>query len=316
MNPLKNSMTDKYGTAMDVDHSYHPTVTRRNHMGRYNALKNARQVILGFFIIAISVIYMPVNAANSNDNISANEQASNGQDHSQVNKPDNLAEYTIQQMKTIRDESVGVSGVAEGMFDPTERSAVQQAGTLQGDMGLTGEYSANYYLLDKLNVGLPPLSPPPNLATPLATLEFFQSAVMKQQYDLAAYALNLNLIDEYDQPTRALDLTKQLDFLLSEKEMYVFDDMPDRPDGLIKPPLGNGSSITGIPRRSIQLGSIEYRERSVPIYLERVRLDDQPPMWMFSAQTVGNIDALYEQYHPAEFERYLPAWLKVQFFGG
>lgn len=90
--------------------------------------------------------------------------------------------------------------------------------------------------------------------------------------------------------------------------------MPDRPDGLIEPPLGNNSSVMGIARRSIQLGYIDYRERRVPIYLQRVRVGDKAPVWVFSAQTVGNIDNLYEQYHPAEFERYLPTWLKLKFF--
>jgi small-conductance mechanosensitive channel len=304
MNTLKNSTVDGHGTAMDFDYGCRLDVER--HSIHYNAL----HVILGFFIVVISAIHVPANAANNNDEISANEQTRS----QAASKPDNLAEYAVQQINTIKDESISISGITEEIFDPTERSAVQQAGTLQGDMGLTGEYSESYYLLNKLNVGLPPLAEPPNLATPLATLEFFQSAVMKQQYDLAAYALNMNLIDEENQRSRALDLTKQLDFLLSEKELYVFDDMPDRPDGLIEPPLGNNSSVMGIPRRSIQLGYIEYRERRVPMYLERVRVGDQAPVWIFSAQTVGNIDNLYEQYHPAEFERYLPTWLKLQFF--
>ncbi|MGM8889145.1 mechanosensitive ion channel family protein, partial [Psychrobacter sp. 1U2] len=169
---------------------------------------------------------------------------------------------------------VSVSGVTEEIFDPTELNAVQQSGNLQGDAGLKGEYNEGYYILDKLNTGLPPLSEPPNLSTPLATLEFFQSAVMKQQFDLAAYALNMNLIDSEVQRSRALELAKRLDFLLSEKELYVFDDLPDRPDGLIEPPLGNASSVMGIPRRSIQLGYIDYRERRVPIYIERVQVND------------------------------------------
>ncbi|MEJ6069759.1 mechanosensitive ion channel family protein, partial [Psychrobacter sp. 16-Bac2893] len=101
---------------------------------------------------------------------------------------------------------------------------------------------------------------------------------------------------------------------LIEKKLYVFDELPDRPDGLIEPPLGSTNSIQGIPRRSIQLGYIDYRERRVPIHLERVRIDDSAPFWVFSAQTVGNIDNLYEQYHPAKFERYLPAWTKLQLF--
>jgi small-conductance mechanosensitive channel len=44
-------------------------------------------------------------------------------------------------------------------------------------------------------------------------------------------------------------------------------------------------------------------------------MENSMPIWVFSDQTVGNIDNLYEQYHPAEFERYLPAWLKLKFFG-
>ena len=162
---------------------------------------------------------------------------------------------------------------------------------------------------------MPPLSEPPNLSTPLATLEFFQSAVIKQQYDLAAYALNMNLIDEELQRNQAIELAKQLDFLLMEKKLYAFDKLPDRPDGLIEPPLGSNNSIQGIPRRSIQLGYIDYRDRRVPLHLERVRIDDSPPFWVFSAQTVANINKLYEQYQPAKFERYLPDWTKLKVFG-
>lgn len=314
MTTLKNTTVDAHVAAPAVSHrSRH--IEHRNidwhNTERPSAHHHALKTILGFFIIAISALHTPANAAGTNAETSGSEQ-----NHSQeISKPDNLAEYAVQQVNTVKSTSVNISDISEEIFDPTERSAVQQAGTLQGDTGLTGEYNANYYLLNTINEGLPPLDKPPNLATPLATLEFFQSAVMKQQYDLAAYALNMNLIDEQDQRSRALDLTKQLDYLLTQKELYVFDDIPDRPDGLIEPPLGNGSSVMGIPRRSIQLGYIEYRERRVPIHLERVRVEDQAPTWVFSAQTVGNIENLYEQYHPAEFERYLPIWLKLQFFG-
>ncbi|MGP9688939.1 mechanosensitive ion channel family protein [Psychrobacter sp. AOP22-C1-C5] len=268
------------------------------------------QLLLTYLLVVASIICVPmvsVQAASATDERSSSEQ--------NASSPDTLVEYATQQMNTIKKENVGLSEIAEEMFDPTERSAVQQAGTLQGDSGLTGEYNESYYVLNKLNTGLPPLSEPPNLSTPLATLEFFQSAVMKQQYDLAVYALNMNLIEEEVQRSRSIELTKRLDFLLSEKKLYVFDDLPDRPDGLVEPPLGNDSSVTGIARRSIQLGYIDYRERRVPIYLQRVRVENNPSIWVFSAQTVGNIDNLYEQYHPAEFERYLPTWSKLKFFG-
>jgi len=288
MNTLKNGAVGDQVVAsgFECDHYRSPE--------RFTLCWNLLPLLLGLFVIVLSVVCIPANAASNSDS---------------------LTEYATQKVNDIKDEGVSVSGVAEEMFDPTERNAVEQAGTLQGDAGLTGEFHEGYYLLDKLNVGLPPLAEPPNLTTPLATLEFFQSAVMKQQYGLAAHALNMNLIDKENQRTRALELTKQLDFLLSEKKLYVFDELPDRPDGLIEPPLGNNSSVMGTARRSIQLGYMDYRERRVPIYLQRVRVENNAPIWVFSAQTVGNIDNLYEQYHPAEFERYLPVWLKLKFFG-
>ena len=320
MNTLKNQAVSSHSTPTDIFTSVDASMDINQHSNAASRVTfyNPRSWLFSFFIVVIGAVCIPVNAA-SNDNeqaASTSEQGVSKQDSTQsLSKPDNLTEYAAQQVDTLKNTSVSLSAVAEEIFDPTERSAVEQAGTLQGDSALTGEFNEGYYLLDTLNKGLPPLAKPPNLETPLAALEFFQSALMKQQYDLAAYALNMNLIDDKSQRSRALDLTKRLDFLLSEKELYVFDDLPDRPDGLIEPPLGNTSSVMGIPRRSIQLGYIDYRERRVPIYLQRVRVGDEAPIWVFSAQTVDNIDNLYEQYHPAEFERYLPMWLKLKFFG-
>ncbi len=265
--------------------------------------------IIGSLFILLNMACISAYAASSTEDID-----NRNLEETVTTKPENLVEYAAQRIDKLKEEGVTVSAVAAEVISPLEKRTVQQAGVLQGDSGLTGDYNENYYALDKLNAGLPPLSEPPNLSTPLATLEFFQSAVMNQQYDLAAYALNMNLIDGKLQRSRAIDLAKQLDFLLIEKKLYVFDELPDRPDGLIEPPLGSTNSIQGIPRRSIQLGYIDYRERRVPIHLERVRIDDSAPFWVFSAQTVGNIDNLYEQYHPAKFERYLPAWTKLQLF--
>ena len=265
--------------------------------------------IIGSLFILLNMACISAYAASSTEDID-----NRNIEETVTTKPENLVEYAAQRIDKLKEEGVTVSAVAAEVISPLEKRTVQQAGVLQGDSGLTGDYNENYYALDKLNAGLPPLSEPPNLSTPLATLEFFQSAVMNQQYDLAAYALNMNLIDGKLQRSRAIDLAKQLDFLLIEKKLYVFDELPDRPDGLIEPPLGSTNSIQGIPRRSIQLGYIDYRERRVPLHLERVRIDDSAPFWVFSAQTVSNIDNLYEQYHPAKFERYLPAWTKLQLF--
>ncbi|WP_227691520.1 mechanosensitive ion channel family protein [Psychrobacter aestuarii] len=229
--------------------------------------------------------------------------------------PDDFMGYAEQKLEEIKQVSRNPSEVKEEILSPINNNAAQQAGQLQGDTGLTGDFNESYYELKVLNAGLPELAEPPNLSTPLSTLEFFQSAIVQRKFDLAAYALNMNLIDVELQRGQAIELARRLDFLLNKKKLYAFDEMPDRSDGLIEPPIGDTSSVMGVPRRSIKLGYIDYRERRIPIYIERVRVEEQTPIWVFSAQTVENIDNLYEQYHPAQFERYLPDWMEMRIFG-
>lgn len=287
-------------------------ITKNSH--DFNRSNRLLKFMIVSLLIVLSVITVSVKAATNDDTAaSIKDKAKNAQEEV-VGKADNLVDYIGQEIETLKKEGIDLPNTVSEALDATEQNAVQQAGQMQGDMGLTGEYNENYHILDELNAGLPPLSPPPNLSTPLATLEFFQSAVMKQQFDLASYALNMNLLDPDTQSSRSIELSKRLDFLLDRKDLYVFDDLPDRPDGLIEPPIGTSSSTSGIPRRSIQLGYMDYRERRVPINMERVRVGDKAPIWVFSAQTVGNIDNLYAQYKPATFERYLPSILTLRFF--
>lgn len=240
--------------------------------------------------------------------------------------PDTLGEYAAQQVhKTEQEIQRKLSGAepeSEEVGSGLSKTAAalgesnrEQTYNLQANPSLTGEYNEAYYALSELNAGLPQLEQPVNLPTPLSTLEFFQTAILQKKFALAAYALNMNSIDKKLQSSKAIELVRKLDFLLSEKELYLFDEIPDRADGLVEPPLGSNSSIDGIPRRSIKLGYIDYDSRRVPIYLERVRVDDEAPIWVFSAQTVENIDMLYHQHKPAEFAKYLPEWLTTRLFG-
>lgn len=159
---------------------------------------------------------MPASFASAADATSeTSQQTVNQPSNSQATvtaKPDNFADYTKQKIETIKNKDIDLSEIARETMNPVEQTAVQQAGHLQGEASLTGEYNESYYPLDALNSGLPSLATPPNLSTPLATLEFFQSAIMKQQFDLAAYALNMNLIDSDVQLSRSLELSKRLDF--------------------------------------------------------------------------------------------------------
>ena len=313
-------------SAFSPDTRQHPASTGISAIDHVDHRYSVR--LLCAFVCCMIVLFVSINITYAADNQQSVNTLNTEQSETTTpedtlpavpstnqDKPIDLIDYAEQQIRELQEKGFSPEEIKKEIFSPVNNRVAEQAGQLQGYTGLTGEYNASYYPVTKLNAGLPPLAAPPNLSTPLATLEFFQSSIMQQKFDLAAYALNMNMIDDTQQRARALDLTKRLDFLLSKKDLYLFDDLPDRPDGLIEPPIGGSSSVMGIPRRSIQLGYIDYRDRRVPIYLERVRVEDGTPVWVFSAQTVGNIDNLYEQYHPAQFERYLPTWMEMRIFG-
>ena len=113
---------------------------------RFNKHLSIRHFILSMAVIILSIIYLPANAA-STDNTA----------------PENIVDYAEQQIDKLKREGVSASAIAEEMISPLEKKNVQQAGVLQGDSGLTGDYNEGYYALNTLNAGLPPLSEPPNL---------------------------------------------------------------------------------------------------------------------------------------------------------
>ncbi|WP_201583451.1 mechanosensitive ion channel family protein [Psychrobacter jeotgali] len=276
-------------------------------------------LIIFLLITTFSLISFPLNAATNEGSAAANSsnlQTQAGLQPQAHNNPDGLIEYIGQEIEALKEQGLDLPDSVSEALESTEKvEAAKQADKLQAESELKGKYNENYYLLDELNTGLSPLSPPPNLLTPMATLEFFHTAATLGNFELAAYALNMNLFDLSTQSTRGAELAERFDFLLNRKNLYTFSKLPDRPDGLVEPPFGGGTNIHGIARRSIRLGNIEFHGQRIPIFVERVKVNDNTPVWVFSAQTVSHIDKLYEQYKPAEFERYLPNLLTMRFFG-
>jgi small-conductance mechanosensitive channel len=181
------------------------------------------------------------------------------------------------------------------------------------------QYNKAYYELDALNEGLPIISPPPNLQTPQATLEYFVMAAAEKEFERAAAALNLNLIPVAEQTERAPELAAHLNYLLIRKSLINWGAVPDRPDGQIDPAPGGDNPLAGEPRRSIQLGAITVDGRDIEIRLQRVKVgstSEANAIWVFSAQTVDNIPLLYERFGPTTLDRRMPEWAKIQLPGG
>lgn len=178
------------------------------------------------------------------------------------------------------------------------------------------DYNEAYYKLERLNEGLLVDVPPPNLQTPQATLEYFVQAASEDDFERAANALNLNLIPPSEQPERGPSLADHLYYILLRKSLINWDAVPDRPDGQLEPAPGNNNPLAGQPRRSINLGNINLDGRDIEVRLQRVKVSDSEPIWVFSPQTVENIPILYERFGPTALDKQMPSWAKIQLPGG
>ena len=183
--------------------------------------------------------------------------------------------------------------------------------------GAVQEYNEAYFVLKHLNRGLPPLDTIPNQQTPQATMEYFVLQARQGHFDKAARMLNLNLIPDKQQPKVAAGLAERLHHILENETGINWDNLPDRPDGLVTiPSINTGSpKLVGKPLRSYLLGGLTLQDRDVDLRLQRVKVGDESPVWVFSPNTVENIDPLYRVYGPSQLARSLPGWASATVLG-
>ncbi len=182
--------------------------------------------------------------------------------------------------------------------------------TLGGGGNAISEYNEAYYLLSRLNRGLPDRSSETNLSTPQASMENFMVSAREGDFDLAVQSLNLNLIPPDQQTKEGTRLAKELYHLLTHKVSIDWDLLPDRADGQIDTPRSKNDPLAGVPRRSIEFDSVDLEGRDVVLRVQRVKVGEQAPIWVVSPNSVENIEALYNRFGPSEMERQLPGVLR------
>ena len=106
MNILKKSIVGGHRIAIDTDSDHYPNAQR------WNVRASTLSLLLVFFIVSMSAVFAPANAASTSDSKQAADEQSISSSTS-ISKPDNLAEYATQKINTIKDESLSISGVAD-----------------------------------------------------------------------------------------------------------------------------------------------------------------------------------------------------------
>ncbi|OAB78512.1 mechanosensitive ion channel family protein [Cochleicola gelatinilyticus] len=178
-----------------------------------------------------------------------------------------------------------------------------------------GDYNEAYYLVNRLNdqIGLPPTKF--NLRTPQAALEHFVMSARNGRYEDAMHALNLNLLPTDLTKEQAITLAEKLYFVIDQRVSINWDGLSDRPDGQIDMSTSTNKAIAGKPRRSVVFGEVGLDERDIVLRVQRVRYKDYGALWLISANTVENIEPLYEAYGPRKLDTMMPEWARFEFLG-
>jgi MscS family membrane protein len=145
-----------------------------------------------------------------------------------------------------------------------------------------------------------PMGPadPFNRGTPRGSIYGYIEASRAGDYEKAAEFLDLRRLPPHE-AARAAELARRLKVVL-DSELWV--------DFLTVNPKNAGWSEDGLPAWRDRLGTIKSSTGDIDILLQRVpRKDDHVRIWKVSAETVGLIDDLYEEFGPGWLEGYLPA---------
>ena len=132
--------------------------------------------------------------------------------------------------------------------------------------------------------------------TPRGTLIGFMKDAGSENYKRAASYLDTNL-----PPKSAEQLVMQLYTVLNYGLSGDVSQLSDKPEGDL---------ADGLERNREQVGIVETASRSYAIILERVQKGKEPPVWLFSSQTLKFIPELYRGIKSRSVDRYIPEVLK------
>lgn len=196
---------------------------------------------------------------------------------------------------------------------PKLSDTISNKGTYQNNP--IGEYNKAFYILDRLNenIGLPPSRL--NFQSPQSTLEHFILSCREENFEDAAYALNLNLFPKEVTIKEAAILAEKLYFVINQRVGIDWDNISDRPDGQVDITTSTNGAIAGNPRRSVVFGEVDLDGRDVVLRLQRVKLNEYGAFWMISSNTVENVEPLYAVYGPRKLDRIMPQWARVTVLG-
>jgi small-conductance mechanosensitive channel len=172
-----------------------------------------------------------------------------------------------------------------------------------------------WFEVESLNAGLGAAPDDLDRSTPRQTVSRLLALADERDYDTAAHLLNLNEIPEDEQAERGPELAHRLVEVINRTMVIDWAELPARADALLE---RSSSEVpqAGQARRSIEMSVLDLERAPAEIRINRIKAAEGEAVWVFSTQTVHDIDALYNRYGPGWLEERLPdALQRPAFFG-
>ena len=141
----------------------------------------------------------------------------------------------------------------------------------------------------------PAADDPLGRGTPEGTVLGFMRAMSSEDYERA-----VEYLDTKQSPKKAEQLAAELQFIIDRGLSGDLDKLSRNPEGDLE---------GGLPPNRERVGVVKTGSVSLDIQLERVERETEPPVWLFSADTLRQVPYVYEQLDVPFLDRYLPAAL-------
>jgi MscS family membrane protein len=132
-------------------------------------------------------------------------------------------------------------------------------------------------------------------STPQGTVVGFLKAMQREDYERA-----VDFLDTRQTGKRAEQLALELSSILNEGMSTVTTALSVKPEGNLQDNLPDNREL---------VGTVKTKRGEYKILLERVRKENNPPVWLFSSETLKLVPQIYEEIDIPWLERHLPAAL-------
>jgi len=139
-------------------------------------------------------------------------------------------------------------------------------------------------------------------STPQGTVLGFLKAMQREDYERA-----VDFLDTRQTGKRAEQLARELKYILDQGLLNIKTTLSSKPEGNLQDNLPDNREL---------VGTVKTKRGEYKILLERVQKENNPPVWLFSSETLKLVPQIYEDIDIPWIERHLPAVLTENLLAG